>query len=83
MAKAEVGKACKYVTPTGQVVDAVVTATWTPGCVNLVFASLDEERKDTYGRQMEHDSSVIHASNPMRAQGWFFNDRATTEKLDQ
>jgi hypothetical protein len=28
------------------------------GCVNLIFVSGDESRKDGYGRQTEHESSV-------------------------
>lgn len=29
-------------------------------CVNLVFVAGDESRKDNYGRQTEHSSSVTH-----------------------
>lgn len=32
--------------------DALVTAVWGPNCVNVVFVTSDEDRKDQYGRQI-------------------------------
>ena len=47
--------------------DALVTAIHgDPGqkpCVNLVFVRGEEDRQDCYGRQTEHESSVVHATN--------------------
>ncbi len=33
-----------------------------PSC-NLVVVSVDKMKEDTYGRQTEHESSVVHMSN--------------------
>ncbi len=38
--------------------EALVTAVWGPNCVNVVFTSSDESKNDTYGRQIERETSV-------------------------
>lgn len=38
--------------------DALVTAVWGPNCVNVVFVSGDGAKEDTYGRQIERETSV-------------------------
>jgi hypothetical protein len=69
----EVGAHIVYVDPKGVRRDALVNVWWTndqeiaeyrsvsgePGC-NLVIVSDDEARKDSYGRQTEHATSVVH-----------------------
>jgi len=44
-------------------------------CVNLVWVSIDRERQDSYGRQIERETSVVHASD-QSAHGnyWRFMD---------
>jgi hypothetical protein len=49
------------------------------GCgpsVNVVFAALDEDKHDPYGRQLERETSVAHVSGkPMReGRYWRFPD---------
>lgn len=62
----KIGDAVWYVDPIGTQRAALLTAVHggdsTP-CVNLVFVSGDEERHDSYGRQIERESSVVHESN--------------------
>lgn len=73
MVKVECRQSVKYVTPTGQIVDALVTAAWSFTTINVVYVLEDESRKDSYGRQIERATSVTHASTPGRAHGnyWF------------
>lgn len=40
--------------------NALATAVWGEDCINLVFVSSDESRRDQYGRQIQHESSVVH-----------------------
>lgn len=69
----EVGAHVIYVDPRGVRRPALVNVWWTgnqeiaeyraasgePGC-NLIFVSADEKRSDSYGRQSEHATSVVH-----------------------
>lgn len=41
---------------------ALITAVWSPGCINLVFVSGDDSRTDNYGRQIERVTSLQHVS---------------------
>jgi len=61
--------------------NAVLTAVWGPEkafndhgqvpCVNLVYVSADNEREDTYGRQIERETSLVHAANqPAHGMYW-------------
>lgn len=59
------GDAVIYVDPLGNDRPAVLTAVWGSGptpAVNLVFVSDDQAKKDTYGRQIERATSVVHQS---------------------
>lgn len=42
--------------------DALITAVWSDTCVNVVFVSGDESRQDSFGRQIERETSVTHVS---------------------
>lgn len=55
---------------------AIVTAVWgDPAncvpCINLVVVSDDESKQDTYGRQIERQTSVVHRST-QPAHGWYY-----------
>lgn len=41
---------------------ALITAAWSPTCCNLVYVSDDEKKDDSYGRQIERATSVMHKS---------------------
>ena len=44
-------------------------------CINLVMVSPDKDRQDTYGRQIERETSVVHASDqPAHGCYWRFED---------
>lgn len=42
---------------------ALVTAVWSSPAVNVCFVSDDENKADSYGRQIERDSSVRQCSS--------------------
>jgi len=45
-----------------------------PGC-NLIIVSDDEKRDDSFGRQSEHETSVVHKSNqPAHGNYWCWPD---------
>lgn len=62
MKEPQLGEAVVFCDPRGVDHDALITAVWGPDCINLVFVSGDESRKDSYGRQVERDTSVVHVS---------------------
>lgn len=51
--------------------DALCQCVWSDTCINLVFVSGDENRKDGYGRQIEHQTSCTHVSN-MGVHGFYW-----------
>lgn len=54
---------------------ALVTAVWSPNCINLVVVSSDEKKTDDYGRQIERNTSSSHGAE-MKVHGfyWRFED---------
>lgn len=63
-AEVKVGDAVIFADPLRNEHDAVVTAVWGPDCINVVFVSTDESKTDTYGRQIERETSVSrHSEN--------------------
>lgn len=58
----KVGEMVIFHDPKGTANSALVTAVWGPQCINLVYVSEDDARTDTYGRQIERQSSCIHRS---------------------
>ena len=44
----------------GRAYDALVTAVWSETCINVVFVSQDENRRDDCGRQIERQTSATH-----------------------
>jgi hypothetical protein len=75
--KLEIGSSVVYVTPKGERRNALVTAVWSDICCNAVFVTADETKKDTYGRQIERATSVVHKSM-QAAPGnfWAWSDEA-------
>jgi len=41
---------------------ALVSAVWSPTCINIIFVSDDANKTDTYGRQIERMTSLMHKS---------------------
>lgn len=70
----KVGDRVVWVDAVGEQMPALVSAIWGTGenpCINVVFVSRDETRTDTYGRQIERQTSVVHKSN-QAAHGWYW-----------
>jgi hypothetical protein len=65
--KLEIGGVVLFVDGRYQVHEALVTAIHgDPSelpCINLVYVVKDDARQDQYGRQIEHQGSVVHISN--------------------
>lgn len=57
---AKPGDVVVYHDPKGVPHNALVTIAWTETCINLVLVSDDEEKQDTYGRQIERQTSMAH-----------------------
>jgi len=60
--------------------DALVTACWggtewedgaLAPCINIVYVSKDETKTDSYGRQIERDTSVPHRSSQTAPGNWW------------
>lgn len=60
--KPKFGEPVVFVDPVGQAFPALVTAVWGEKSVNVVFVSRDEAKTDTYGRQIERNTSCLHQS---------------------
>jgi hypothetical protein len=69
--QAEVGGVVVYHDPTGVPHQALVTAVWGPTCINVVFTSADGNKTDTYGRQIERQTSLSHKS-VMNVHGFYW-----------
>lgn len=72
-----IGRPCIYVDPKSVEHSAIINACWStiedgiPHSVNLVYVSDQEAKRDQYGRQVEHDTSVVHRSK-QGAHGRYF-----------
>lgn len=62
MNKPEIGDAVIYTDEVGVDHNALIQCVWSDTCVNFVFISGDENKKDSYGRQIEHKTSMQHVS---------------------
>lgn len=69
MRKPELGKTVVYCDPSGVDHEALVTAVCSETCCNLLWVSGDESKTDTYGRQIERQTSVTHAAVTGQAHG--------------
>lgn len=73
--KPKYGQHVVYVDSTANVYDAVVTNVFGESCINLVFVTKDGDKKDTYGRQLERETSLLHMRmNPTHGKYWRFAD---------
>lgn len=60
---------------TGTPHKALVTAVWTPTCINVVFISGDESKTDPYGRQIERATSCTYkTTQQVHGFYWRFED---------
>lgn len=62
MKNLEIGDPVIWVDSKGRDHNALVTAIWSATCINVVFVSSDENRKDDCGRQIERQTSATHMS---------------------
>lgn len=61
--------------PVGREHPALVTAVWSPTCINVVYVSSDDAKTDPYGRQIERATSLSHKSvNSAHGMYWRFED---------
>ena len=68
----EVGQHVIWHDPTGKPYDALITAVWTPTCINIVRVG-DENETDQYGRQIKRETSQSHGSvNKVHGFFWRF-----------
>lgn len=67
----QIGEPVIFCDPRGNDHNALVTAVWTPTCINAVLVSADEAKTDQYGRQIERPTSICHASQ-MQAPGYYW-----------
>ena len=64
-----------YADEFGTTHDALVTHNWgqsdTKPSINLLWVSTDSEKMDTYGRQIERNTSVVHQDNQSAHGRWW------------
>jgi len=71
----EIGQAVIWHDNRGRAHNALVTAVWGPRCINILWVSSDESRKDDCGRQFERQTSAPHKSqNDVHGFYWRFPD---------
>jgi hypothetical protein len=61
--------------------NAVITAVWGPDCINVVFVSPDESKTDSYGRQIERQTSVSRYNETSNNFGRCFRDVGVDAKF--
>lgn len=67
----EIGDPVIWVDSKGVDHNALVTAIWSQTCINVVFVSSDETRRDDCGRQIERQTSASHMS-VMNVHGFYW-----------
>lgn len=73
--KVGVGDNVIWVDPVARPFKALVTAVWGPTCINVVLVSGDKAKEDSYGRQIERQTSQSHKSvTPAHGNYWMFPD---------
>lgn len=71
----KVGQTVVWHNAVGLAHQALVTAVWSPTCINLVVVSSDDKKQDDCGRQIERYTSSSHGKT-MNVHGfyWRFED---------
>lgn len=79
--KPRVSEPVVYVDPVAKAHAALVTAVWGTKCVNLVFVSDDENKTDTYGRQIDRSATSCNHQSQHQAPGnyWRYPDEAAKD----
>lgn len=74
--KPKVGEPVVYIDPVAKAHAGLVTAVWGAKCINLVFVSDDENKTDTYGRQIDRSATSCNHQSQHEAHGnyWRFVD---------
>lgn len=70
--KREVGAVVDFVDAHAEPHRALVTAWWSDTCINVVFVSGDEAKRDDYGRQIERTTSLPHKNTNGMAHGMYW-----------
>lgn len=71
----EVSQTVVWHEPDATAFNALVTAVWTPTCINVVIVSGDTGKTDPYGRQIERRTSCTHKSKTaVHGNYWRFVD---------
>lgn len=75
-----IGETVVYVDPHAVAHSALVTQVWSDTCINVVFVSSDAAKEDTYGRQIERETSCLHQSTqPAPGRYWRYHSDAPKE----
>jgi hypothetical protein len=74
-----IGDAIVYTDPHGVDHAAICTNAFGPTCINVAFVSGDPSRTDTFGRQLERQTSVAH-QRAWPAHGNFWRHVGETKK---
>lgn len=68
----KIGDVVTYRDEVGVEHNGLVLAVHGPDCINVVYLSSDEAKRDSYGRQIERDSSVQRKSDVTAPNGRYF-----------
>jgi len=75
MQEAHVGDVVVWHDSVGTPHKALITAVWSKTCINVVFVSTDENKQDSFGRQIERATSCQYKTlSPVHGFYWRFED---------
>lgn len=77
-----VGDAVVFIDENRVARDALITAVHDDTCVNLVLVNRNRDQQDTYGRQIERETSCQHRSLLGRPVGKFWRFRDEDPSVD-
>lgn len=67
----KVGDVVIYADARGNDHNALIQCVWSETCINVIIVSQDEAKKDSFGRQIEHETSVGYR-NPAWVHGKYW-----------